>query len=109
MYRESSIRKILELWKQLNLLITSVGTPNGSQPSPLFTTGLLSSKNIKALHEQKVIGNLAFTFYLADGSTGDIDLNSWLTGLNRSVASRLFLVAIPAKLRLYMSLSGPDL
>ena len=76
---------------------------------PPVYDGLLSSKNIKALHEQKVIGNLAFTFYLADGSTGDIDLNSWLTGLNRSVASRLFLVAIPAKLRLYMSLSGPDL
>ncbi|PXY89067.1 transcriptional regulator [Bifidobacterium asteroides] len=101
MYQESSIRKILELRKQMNLLITSVGTPNGSEPSPLFTPGLLSSKDIKALHEQKVIGNLASTFYRADGSTSDIDLNSRSTGLNRtelmSVASRLFLAASPSK------------
>lgn len=109
MYQESSIRKILELRKQLNLLITSVGTPNVSDPSPLFTPGLLSSKDIKALHEQKVIGSLVSTFYLAHGSTSDIDLNSRSTGLNRGVASWLFLVAIPAKLRLCMSLSGPDL
>lgn len=97
MYQESSIQKILTLRGNLDMVVTSVGTPVGPKPSPLFSPGILTENDVDELHKEKVIGNLASTFFREDGSTDGISVNRRSTGLNRSqlfkVPKRLFIVA----------------
>lgn len=56
MWRETSIRQMLELRRSLDLIITSVGTPYGATPSPLFSSGVLSRHDREELNRERVVG-----------------------------------------------------
>ncbi|WEV72026.1 sugar-binding domain-containing protein [Bifidobacterium sp. ESL0790] len=101
MYQERSIRRLLTLRDNLDLIITSVGSREGPKPSPLFAPGMLTNDDLKQLEKDKVVGNLASTFFRADGSTEDVAINRRSTGLTHreifKVPIRLFIAGDSSK------------
>lgn len=101
MYKERSIQNILQLRKKLDLIVTSVGSRGGAAPSRLFSEGMLTEEDIQEFDKEKVIGNLASTFFRSDGSTEGIEINKRSTGLARAdilrVPMRLFIVGDRSK------------
>lgn len=97
MWKETSIRQMLELRRSLDLIITSVGTPYGATPSPLFSPGVLSRHDREELKREHVVGDVTSTFYRSDGSMRDLAINKRSTGLSREellrVPTRMFIVA----------------
>lgn len=97
MWKETSIRQMLELRSSLDLIITSVGTPYGVNPSPLFSSGVLSREDREELNREHVVGDVTSTFYREDGSMRDLAINKRSTGLTRQellhVPTRLFIAA----------------
>ncbi|MCI1935992.1 MAG: ECF-type sigma factor [Bifidobacteriaceae bacterium] len=97
MFKEPSIQHLLQMRKTLDLIITSMGTPAGNQPSLLFSSQAISARDRQLLKEDHVIGNLASVFFREDGSTSDVAVNRRTTGMPISellkVPLRLFVVA----------------
>lgn len=101
MYQERSIKRLLTLRNNLDLIVTSVGSREGSKPSPLFAPGMLTDDDLKQLEKDKVVGNLAPTFFRSDGSTEDVVINRRSTGLTRQeifkVPIRMFIAGDSSK------------
>lgn len=101
MRREASVKSVLELRAGADLLISSVGTPNGNNPGRLYASGYFSQQDIKDLAQNDTIGNIASVFFRSDGSTDGIPVNDRSTGMSfdelRAVKSRLFVVDDPLK------------
>ncbi|WP_267458837.1 sugar-binding domain-containing protein [Bifidobacterium sp. B4077] len=56
MWKETSIRQMLELRRSLDLIITFAGTPYEATPSPLFSSGALSRHDREELNREHVVG-----------------------------------------------------
>ena len=97
MWLESSVRRVLAMRSRIDLLVTSVGTPNGISPSRLYQSGYLSSADMRELEREHTVGNVASVFFRADGSTDGISVNQRSTGLPfdelRRIPLRLFVAS----------------
>ncbi|WP_316668378.1 sugar-binding domain-containing protein [uncultured Propionibacterium sp.] len=101
MWREKSIQQVLDLRARADLLLTSVGTPDGELPGHLYDSGYLTSADLEQMEREHVVGNLGGIFFRTDASTDRISVNERSTGLPfdelRRIKRRLLVVADPAK------------
>ncbi len=110
MWKERSIRRILELQSKADLLLYSIGAVNAGVPSHVYADGYLENSDLQQLGKYQVAGDIATVFFREDGSFEDIPLNARASGPNLDLFRRkpgLCVVSGLAKVRgLHSALLG---
>ncbi|WP_157468936.1 sugar-binding transcriptional regulator [Deinococcus murrayi] len=80
MWRERSVRHVLDLQARADVLLYSVGSPAARHPSHVYISGALDPADLAQLEIEGVVGDIATVFYRADGSHSGISLNARASG-----------------------------
>ena len=80
LWQEGSIRRILDLQAQSDLLLYSIGAVNAGVPSHVYSGGYLVQSDYRELENQQVAGDIATVFFRKDGSWEDIPINQRCSG-----------------------------
>lgn len=101
MWRERSVRHVLELQARLDLAVFGVGSLTGVVPSHVYAAGYLEDEERSALMRDGVVGDICTVLLREDGSFADISANERATGLNpvelKRVPRRFCVVADPQR------------
>jgi DNA-binding transcriptional regulator LsrR (DeoR family) len=101
MWRERSIRRVLEVQRRADLAIFGVGALGGQVPSHVYAAGYLDEADMRALAHDRVVGDVCTVFLREDGSYSDIAINARATGPSprelARIARRVCVVAGDAK------------
>lgn len=102
LWRERSIKRVLDLQDRMDLAVFSVGAVRGAVPSHVYSAGYLEPADRIELERDGVVGDIATVFLRADGSYDRIALNDRSSGpgLDRlaAVPRRLCIVAGESKM-----------
>ncbi|QLG13228.1 sugar-binding transcriptional regulator (plasmid) [Deinococcus sp. D7000] len=97
MWRERSVRHVLDLQARADLLIYSVGSHAAAIPSHVYSAGYLDADDLAALNAEGAVGDIGTVFYRADGSDAGLSLNARASGpplsLIRAAAETLCVVS----------------
>ena len=88
LWRERSVRRLLELQRRARILVFSVGAFSGQVPSHVHSGGFLEPADLRSLRRDRVVGDIATVFFRADGSYDDIALNARASGPDLSLLRR---------------------
>ncbi len=80
LWREGSVKRILDLQAQADLLLYSIGAVNAGIPSHVYSAGFLTDADYKALDQYRIVGDIATVFFKEDGSSGNIPMNKRASG-----------------------------
>ncbi|WP_236683075.1 sugar-binding transcriptional regulator [Demequina globuliformis] len=80
LWRERSIRRLIELQTRLDVAVFGVGSPFSEVPSHVYIGGYLGKDDYRSLRDDKVVGDVATVFFKADGSSEGITLNTRSSG-----------------------------
>ena len=80
LWRERSVRQLVELQQRCDILLYSVGALAAEVPSQIHSGGYLDPQDLQAVTEAGAVGDIATVFFRADGSYRDITLNSRTSG-----------------------------
>lgn len=80
MWRERSVRRVLDMQARVDIALFSVGAVAGAVPSHVYSAGYLDEADEQALHDEGVVGDVCTVFLRADGSWQDVPLNARATG-----------------------------
>lgn len=89
LWRERSVRRLLELQKRARVLVYSVGAFSGQVPSHVHSGGFLEPADLRSLRRDRVAGDIATMFFRADGSYADIALNARASGPDLALFRRV--------------------
>jgi len=110
LWKERSIRRILDLHKRTDLLIYSIGAVNAGIPSHVYSGGYLEEQDYVELDRLNVAGDIATVFFREDGSFSGIPMNDRASGPNLELFKQKYGVCVVsglAKVRgLYAALKG---
>jgi DNA-binding transcriptional regulator LsrR (DeoR family) len=102
MWRERSVRRVLDMQRRIDVALFGLGAPGGTLPSHVYTAGYLDDDELHSLERHGVVGDIATVFYREDGSTDGIPLNERATGPEpdelRRVPRRVCVVSGESKL-----------
>jgi len=103
MWRERSVRRVLEVQQRADIAVFSVGAVAGRTRSQVYSGDFLDEADLAVLRREGVVGDVCTVFLRQDGSYADIPLNARATGPTphelRSVARRVCVVAGDNKVR----------
>ncbi|MBI9113903.1 sugar-binding transcriptional regulator [Sanguibacter suaedae] len=80
MWRERSVRRVLEVQRRADVALFSVGALSGGLPSHVYSAGYLEPDDVATLDVEGVVGDVCTVFLRADGTYSDIELNARATG-----------------------------
>jgi len=80
LWREKSIQRLLDLQKQADILLFSIGAVNAGIPSHVYSDGYLTSENYRDLENNDVAGDIATVFFRSNGDYTNIPLNKRASG-----------------------------
>lgn len=80
MWRERSIRRVLEVQARTDVAIFGVGAFGGQVPSHVYAAGYLDDADLRSLAQSRVVGDVCTVFLREDGSYSDIEINRRATG-----------------------------
>ena len=80
MWRERSVRRVLDVQRRADIALVSVGAVAGAVPSHVYAAGYLDDEDVRTLHSEGVVGDVCTVFLRADGSFRDVALNARATG-----------------------------
>ena len=80
LWKERSIKRILDLQNKADLLVFSIGAVNAGVPSHVYSGGYLDKSDFNQLEQLGIAGDIATHFFRNDGSFTDIPLNSRASG-----------------------------
>jgi len=80
MWRERSVRRVLEVQGLADIALFSVGAIAGAIPSHVYAAGYLDDDDVRTLEAEGVVGDVCTVFLRADGSYRDVVLNARATG-----------------------------
>ena len=80
LWRERSVRRLLELQRRSDLVLFSVGSLSAGIPSQIHSGGYLEPQDIESVTADGAAGDIATVFFRADGSYQDIALNARTSG-----------------------------
>jgi len=89
LWRERSVRRLLDLQKRARILVYSVGAFSGRVPSHVHSGGFLEPADLRSLRRDRVAGDIATMFFRADGSYADIALNARASGPDLALFRRV--------------------
>ena len=88
MWRERSVRHVLDLQARADVLLYSVGALDPGGRSHAYVAGHVEESDLAALRGQGVVGDIATVFYRADGSFQDVPLNARSSGPDLELTRR---------------------
>lgn len=101
LWKERSIRRVLDLQDRMDLAVFSIGVMGGAVPSHVYSAGYLEDGDSDALLADGVVGDIATVFLRSDGSYDGIALNERSSGPSlarlKQVPTRLCVVAGESK------------
>jgi DNA-binding transcriptional regulator LsrR (DeoR family) len=101
MWRERSVRNVLDLRRKLDLAVFGVGCLQARVPSHVYSAGYLDAAEVAELIADGVVGDVCTVLLREDGSYADIPLNERATGLTPAellkVPRRICVVADPSR------------
>ncbi len=101
MWRERSVRRVLDLQRRLDIAIFGVGSIHGKVPSHVYTAGYLDPADMAQLVREGAVGDVCTVLLREDGTYADISYNERATGLApdelKNVPKRICVVADPAR------------
>jgi deoxyribonucleoside regulator len=110
LWREGSIRRILDLQSNADLLLYSIGAVKAGVPSHVYSSGYLTKKDYKELEENNIVGDIATVFFKDDGRFDNFSLNKRASGPNLELFKQKYGICVVsglAKVRgLYGALKG---
>ena len=68
MWRERSVRRVLDVQRRADIAVFSVGAVAGAVPSHVYSAGYLDDDDVSTLHDEGVVGDVCTVFLRADGS-----------------------------------------
>ncbi|MDQ4024741.1 MAG: helix-turn-helix domain-containing protein [Actinomycetota bacterium] len=80
MWRERSIRRVLDVQAQADIALFSVGAVSGGVPSHVYAAGYLEPEDVALLDAEGVVGDVCTVFLRADGTYRDISINARASG-----------------------------
>lgn len=80
MWRERSIRRVLDVQARCDVAVFSVGAVAGPVPSHVYSAGYLDDEDVEVLRREGVVGDVCTVFLRAGGSWQDVPLNDRATG-----------------------------
>ena len=91
MWRERSVRRVLEMQRRVDVAIFSVGAGAGAGavPSHVYAAGYLDANDLEVLAGEGVVGDVCTVFLRADGSWQDVPLNARATGPTPAELARI--------------------
>ncbi|WP_368499208.1 sugar-binding transcriptional regulator [Herbiconiux sp. A18JL235] len=102
LWRERSIRRVLEIQKHMDIALFGLGSAYAEVPSHVYVGGYLDDADFEQLGRSAVVGDVATVFYRADGSSEDIPMNARSSGPSlavlKKVARRVCVVSGRSKL-----------
>ena len=101
MWRERSVRHVLDLLSDLEIAVFGVGSLTGGIPSHVYSAGYLDDADHAALVADGVVGDICTVLLREDGTFADIEANARATGLAptelQRVPRRLCVAADPQR------------
>ncbi|MGG7441704.1 sugar-binding transcriptional regulator [Zafaria sp. J156] len=89
MWRERSVRRVLDLQGHMGLVVFGLGTVDADVPSHVYRGGYLTAEDLAEIRDRGVVGDVATTFFTSDGSTDAVGLNRRSTGPSLEVLRRV--------------------
>lgn len=80
LWRERSIRRVLDRQRRSDILVFGLGSPTAAVPSHVYSAGYFDPADIEVMEREGVVGDVATHFYRADGSDQSIPLNARSSG-----------------------------
>lgn len=80
MWRERSVRRVLDVQRRADIALFGVGALHGGLPSHVYSAGYLEADDVDRLHAEGVVGDVCTVFLRGDGSWEDIEINARATG-----------------------------
>ncbi|MEJ2510832.1 MAG: sugar-binding domain-containing protein [Anaerolineales bacterium] len=110
LWKEGSIRRILDLQSKTDLLLYSIGAVNAGIPSHVYSGGYLQEIDYKELKKYNIAGDIATVFFKEDGSFDKIPLNSRASGPSLGLFQQKYGICVVSGLAkvkgLYAALRG---
>lgn len=110
LWKEGSIRRILDLQTKADLLLYSIGAMNAEIPSHVYSGGYLSRADYQELEKYQIAGDIATVFFREDGSFDGIPLNRRASGPNLELFQQKHSICVVSGLAkvsgLYAALQG---
>ncbi|GGJ81972.1 sugar-binding transcriptional regulator [Deinococcus aquiradiocola] len=88
MWRERSVRHVLDLQARADILVYSVGSHTAQTPSHVYSAGYLAPADLNALAAEGAVGDIATVFYREDGSHEGLSLNARASGPDLRLVQR---------------------
>ncbi|MFD1722757.1 sugar-binding transcriptional regulator [Amnibacterium endophyticum] len=80
LWRERSMRRVLEVQERMQVALFSVGSPLSEVASHVHIGGYLEPEDYRLLERDRVVGDVATVFYREDGTSDGIELNERASG-----------------------------
>ncbi len=110
MWKERSIKRILDLQERADLLLHSIGAVKSGVPSHVYSGGFLEKMDYQELRRLDIAGDIATVFFRPDGSFHNIPLNLRASGPNLSMIKQKRAICVVSGLAkvagLHAALSG---
>jgi deoxyribonucleoside regulator len=88
MWRERSIKRVVDLQGKMDVALFGLGSPFASVPSRVYIGEYLEPADYKSLSESNVVGDVATVFFREDGSSDNIPMNERGSGPSLNVLRR---------------------
>ncbi|MDF1500705.1 MAG: sugar-binding domain-containing protein [Anaerolineales bacterium] len=82
LWRERSIKRILNLQEKADVLLYSIGAVSAGIPSHVYSAGYLEQKDYQELKRENIVGDIATVFFRENGSSHNIPINERASGPN---------------------------
>ena len=80
LWRETSLRRVLDLQRRCDLAVFGVGALQGEVSSQVYVGGYLDDTDLATLRSTGVVGDVCTVFVREDGTWADIELNHRTSG-----------------------------
>lgn len=80
LWKERSIQRLLDLQRQADILLFSIGAVDAGVPSHVYNAGYLEKSDYLEFKKLKLVGDIATVFFREDGSYHDIPMNDRTSG-----------------------------
>jgi deoxyribonucleoside regulator len=103
MWRERSIRSVLDLQENTSLFVFGLGSPHADVPSHVYSGAYFDRQTLEWIDRNGIVGDCATVFYRVDGTSDGIELNARSSGPSLESVRR-----IPHRFCVVSSLSKVD-
>ena len=89
MWRERSIRRVLDLQQKADILLFSLGAIENGTPGHVFSDGYFEARDFREVKKKKIVGDIATVFFCENGAYDGISLNKRSSGPDLSLYKKV--------------------